>query len=55
MIELTPELVSTLGFPIAITGFLLWERVNVTQANIKAINELREVLIQIKAVMEVKK
>ena len=50
MIEfLSPEYISVLGFPIAVTGFLLWERIAVTQKQIDAINNLRDIMIKLEA------
>ena len=46
MIEDTPALISTLGFPIAITIYLLWERQQVTKTLEKAIKQDLVVAIQ---------
>jgi len=51
--EMMQAIIATLGFPIAITVYLLWERQNVTkclEAAIKndlagAINDLREQIV----------
>jgi len=37
MYDTLPELIASLGFPIAVTVYLLWERQNVTKCLKKAI------------------
>jgi len=46
MIEDIPALISTLGFPIAITIYLLWERQQVTKTLEKAIKQDLVIAIQ---------
>jgi len=51
--DMMQTLVATLGFPIAVTVYLLWERKNITNCLVKAIkndlvhaiNELREQIV----------
>jgi hypothetical protein len=40
MIENIESTITTIGFPIAITIYLLWERQNTTKEMIKVLNEL---------------
>lgn len=47
MIEDIEQLVGTVGFPIAITIFLLWERTKVTRQMIEVLSELRIVMAKI--------
>lgn len=47
MIESIEQLIGTMGFPIAITIFLLWERTKVTRQMIEVLSELRIVMAKI--------
>ena len=47
MIESIEQFIGTMGFPIAITIFLLWERTKVTRQMIEVLSELRIVMAKI--------
>jgi len=51
MIELTPELITTLGFPVVVTIYLLYERtrfnIKITESLEKTCNTLDKISMQI--------
>lgn len=48
MIENIETMIATLGFPIAVCAYLLWERQNTTKEMITVLRELHLAIVELK-------
>lgn len=48
MIETVEGMITTIGFPIALVVYLLWERQNTTKEMIKVLRELHIAIVELK-------